>query len=191
MVQYDYTVYTYIFVLFLNLQYIRVTYIFSFCFWLTEHCTSVTQREGHADGWLLVYSISDRESYKAASTALSKVWSLGHVTQRSVILVANKTDLERTRVVSTAGEEGGHGSSVVLLATQGPFVLTEFLRSPSLYTVRMCGAVLQWYLVVICVCVFFMKWCIYFWKTFTLLNNILIRLYWLNGHKTKQKILQG
>ncbi|KAK4303360.1 hypothetical protein Pmani_024614, partial [Petrolisthes manimaculis] len=67
-----------------------------------QDITQAIAREGHADGWLLVYSISDRESYKAASTALSKVWSLGHVTQRSVILVANKTDLERTRVVSTA-----------------------------------------------------------------------------------------
>ncbi|KAK3851156.1 hypothetical protein Pcinc_042173 [Petrolisthes cinctipes] len=67
-----------------------------------QDITQAIAREGHADGWLLVYSISDRESYKATSTALSKVWSLGHVTQRSVILVANKTDLERTRVVSTA-----------------------------------------------------------------------------------------
>lgn len=53
---------------------------------------------------MVVYSISDRESFKAASTALGKVWSLGHVTHRAVILVANKTDLERTRVVNTAGK---------------------------------------------------------------------------------------
>ncbi|KAG7176103.1 GTP-binding protein GEM-like, partial [Homarus americanus] len=56
-------------------------------------------REGHADGWVVVYSISDRESFQEASTALGKIWSLGHVTHRAVILVANKTDLERTRVV--------------------------------------------------------------------------------------------
>lgn len=62
------------------------------------------QREGHADGWVVVYSISDRESFKVASTALGKVWSLGHVTHRAVILVGNKTDLERTRVVNTSGE---------------------------------------------------------------------------------------
>ena len=68
---------------------------------------SPTQREGHADGWVVVYSISDRESFKAASTSLGKVWSLGHVTHRAVILVANKTDLERTRVVNTAGKGGG------------------------------------------------------------------------------------
>ncbi|XP_045112008.1 GTP-binding protein REM 2-like isoform X2 [Portunus trituberculatus] len=69
------------------------------------HLQDITQaiaREGHADGWVVVYSISDRESFKSASTALGKVWSLGHVTHRAVILVGNKTDLERTRVVNTA-----------------------------------------------------------------------------------------
>lgn len=69
------------------------------------HLQDITQaiaREGHADGWVVVYSISDRESFKAASTSLGKVWSLGHVTNRAVILVANKTDLERTRVINTA-----------------------------------------------------------------------------------------
>ncbi|XP_050712943.1 GTP-binding protein REM 2-like isoform X2 [Eriocheir sinensis] len=69
------------------------------------HLQDITQaiaREGHADGWVVLYSISDRESFKAASTGLGKVWSLGHVTNRAVILVGNKTDLERTRVVTTA-----------------------------------------------------------------------------------------
>ncbi|XP_064096901.1 mucin-2-like [Macrobrachium nipponense] len=66
-----------------------------------QDITQAIAREGHADGWVIVYSISDRDSFKDASTTLGRVWSLGHVTQRAVILVANKTDLERTRVVST------------------------------------------------------------------------------------------
>ncbi|CAL4121676.1 unnamed protein product, partial [Meganyctiphanes norvegica] len=57
---------------------------------------------GHADGWIVVYSISDKDSFKTAATMLGHVWSLGHVSQRSVILVGNKNDLERQRHVSTA-----------------------------------------------------------------------------------------
>ncbi|ROT85896.1 hypothetical protein C7M84_004297 [Penaeus vannamei] len=67
-----------------------------------QEITQAIAREGHADGWVVVYAINDRESFKAASTVLGRVWSLGHVTQRAVILVANKTDLQRTRVVTTS-----------------------------------------------------------------------------------------
>ncbi|XP_042889762.1 GTP-binding protein RAD-like [Penaeus japonicus] len=67
-----------------------------------QDITQAIAREGHADGWVVVYAINDRESFKVASTVLGRVWSLGHVTQRAVILVANKTDLQRTRVVTTS-----------------------------------------------------------------------------------------
>ncbi|XP_063589278.1 GTP-binding protein RAD-like [Penaeus indicus] len=67
-----------------------------------QEITQAIAREGHADGWVVVYAINDRESFKTASTVLGRVWSLGHVTQRAVILVANKTDLQRTRVVTTS-----------------------------------------------------------------------------------------
>ncbi|XP_047495902.1 GTP-binding protein REM 1-like [Penaeus chinensis] len=67
-----------------------------------KECRRFRIREGHADGWVVVYAINDRESFKTASTVLGRVWSLGHVTQRAVILVANKTDLQRTRVVTTS-----------------------------------------------------------------------------------------
>ncbi|KAK8738599.1 hypothetical protein OTU49_003958, partial [Cherax quadricarinatus] len=68
---------------------------------LQDVTQAITQEVGQADGLVLLYSISDRGSFKEASTTLAKIWALGHITQRAAILVANKTDLERTRVVST------------------------------------------------------------------------------------------
>nr|XP_045591870.1 proteoglycan 4-like [Procambarus clarkii] len=67
--------------------------------------TQASARQEHADGWLVVYSVSDRDTFRQAATALGQVWALGHLAHTPVILVANKTDLERTRVVTSTGNE--------------------------------------------------------------------------------------
>ena len=56
------------------------------------------------DAWVVIYSVSDKVSFRDAASSLGRIWSKGYVEKRAVILVANKTDLERTRVVSTTGE---------------------------------------------------------------------------------------
>ncbi|GIY87139.1 GTP-binding protein RAD [Caerostris extrusa] len=54
------------------------------------------------DAYVIVYSVSDRKSFSQARHLLSQLER--HIDSKAVILVANKTDLARLRVVST--EEG-------------------------------------------------------------------------------------
>ncbi|XP_046384829.1 atrophin-1-like [Ischnura elegans] len=65
-----------------------------------ENCISTY--EAHA--YVVVYSTSDRASVAVAEETLQCLWKSASVSTRAVILVANKTDLVRSRVVST--EEG-------------------------------------------------------------------------------------
>ncbi|XP_026467225.1 GTP-binding protein GEM-like isoform X1 [Ctenocephalides felis] len=65
-----------------------------------ENC--LTSYEVHA--YCVVYSTSDRESFLVAEESLQALWTAGSMASRAVILVANKADLARCRVVST--EEG-------------------------------------------------------------------------------------
>ncbi|KAL7644988.1 UNVERIFIED_CONTAM: hypothetical protein RMT77_004812 [Armadillidium vulgare] len=58
--------------------------------------------DNRIDAWMVIYSVSDRTSFREATSVLGKIWSEGGVSEQAVILVANKTDLERTRVISTA-----------------------------------------------------------------------------------------
>lgn len=54
--------------------------------------------------YCVVYSSSDRSSYEIAEGILQSLWTLDSVSTKAVILVANKADLVRSRVVTT--EEG-------------------------------------------------------------------------------------
>ncbi|GBL98945.1 GTP-binding protein RAD [Araneus ventricosus] len=54
------------------------------------------------DAFVIIYSVSDRKSYSQARHLLSQLER--HIDSKAVILVGNKTDLARLRVVST--EEG-------------------------------------------------------------------------------------
>ncbi|XP_071447847.1 uncharacterized protein [Hetaerina americana] len=65
-----------------------------------ENCISTY--EAHA--YVVVYSTSDRTSVAVAEETLQGLWKSASVSTRAVILVANKTDLVRSRVVTT--EEG-------------------------------------------------------------------------------------
>lgn len=54
--------------------------------------------------YCVVYSSSDRSSYEVAESTLQSLWTLDSISTKAVILVANKADLVRSRVVTT--EEG-------------------------------------------------------------------------------------
>lgn len=54
------------------------------------------------DAFVIVYSVTDRKSFGHAKNFLSQVEC--YLDHRAVILVGNKTDLARLRVVETDGE---------------------------------------------------------------------------------------
>ncbi|KAL0861222.1 hypothetical protein ABMA27_008789 [Loxostege sticticalis] len=58
-----------------------------------------------AHGYCVVYSTADRDSLAEAERRLQTLWAAGHTARRAVILVGNKADLARSRVVPTDGEK--------------------------------------------------------------------------------------
>ncbi|XP_078048679.1 uncharacterized protein LOC144476030 isoform X1 [Augochlora pura] len=62
--------------------------------------TCIATYEPHA--YCVVYSTTDRTSVRVAEAVLQTLWRSDHVSARAVILVGNKVDLERSRLVSTA-----------------------------------------------------------------------------------------
>ena len=56
------------------------------------------------DAYLVMYSVSDRESFEAATSALSEIQKWQSTDYKPVILVANKSDLVRSRSISKQGE---------------------------------------------------------------------------------------
>ena len=62
------------------------------------------------NGYMVVYAVDEDESAEQADRILAYLKSAGVIQQHAVILVANKADLVRSRVVSATGE----------LSTAGP-----------------------------------------------------------------------
>ncbi|KAK3930392.1 GTP-binding protein RAD [Frankliniella fusca] len=60
---------------------------------------SLSTYEPHA--CVVVYSITDKESFRTAEDILNYLWRERYTQEKSVILVANKVDLARSRVIST------------------------------------------------------------------------------------------
>ncbi|GAB6025898.1 GTP binding protein overexpressed in skeletal muscle, variant 2 [Chamberlinius hualienensis] len=56
-------------------------------------------------GYVVVYSITDRNSFQRAEDILSYLWKGDYMRSKAVILAGNKTDLVRSRVVSTEGQK--------------------------------------------------------------------------------------
>ncbi|XP_039297339.1 uncharacterized protein LOC111057890 [Nilaparvata lugens] len=54
-----------------------------------------------AHAFCVVYSTSDRVSFQQAEESLQALWKMDNIRLKAVILVGNKTDLVRSRVVST------------------------------------------------------------------------------------------
>ena len=57
------------------------------------------------DGYIVVYAIDDSESLQEAERILAYLKSEEILHRNAVILVANKTDLVRSRVISTNGKK--------------------------------------------------------------------------------------
>lgn len=66
-----------------------------------ESCIS-KYNDPHA--YCVVYSSADRSSLECAEKILQALWTLDTISTKAVILVANKADLVRSRVVSTEGK---------------------------------------------------------------------------------------
>lgn len=62
---------------------------------------SLSTYEPHA--CVVVYSIVNRSSLKAAEEILNYLWRENFTQEKSVIVVGNKADLARARVISASG----------------------------------------------------------------------------------------
>lgn len=67
---------------------------------------TISETPEPAVGFLVIYSVVDAASFSEAAALLLRLYGCGAVYRHAVILVGNKTDLVRARVVSTA--EGRH-----------------------------------------------------------------------------------
>lgn len=64
-----------------------------------ENCLATY--EPHA--FVVVFSVTERASYLRAEEVLQYLWRLNLITNKGVILVANKTDIVRSRCVTAKG----------------------------------------------------------------------------------------
>lgn len=70
------------------------------CVFQPENC--ITTYEPHA--YVVIYSVAEKETMLAAEETLQFLWKSASVGTKAVILVGNKTDLVRSRAVTTDGE---------------------------------------------------------------------------------------
>ena len=56
------------------------------------------------DAMVIVYSVVSSESLKEAEETLQYLWRTGSMTDKAIIMVGNKTDLVRSRVVNIVGK---------------------------------------------------------------------------------------
>jgi GTPase SAR1 family protein len=68
-------------------------------------CRNVAESVGFVDAYLVVYSVTDRSSFTYAQNCLQDLKRHRLLTNGvSLLLVANKQDLVRNRIVSESGE---------------------------------------------------------------------------------------
>lgn len=72
-----------------------------FVFKLIKVENTISTYEPHAA--VVVYSVTDRSSFRSATDVLRYLWQEGITRDKSVILVGNKCDLARARVISSQG----------------------------------------------------------------------------------------
>lgn len=63
---------------------------------------SLSTYEPH--GCVVIYSVVARSSFRVAEEIINYLWSENVTRDKSVILVGNKADLARSRVITTAGK---------------------------------------------------------------------------------------
>lgn len=57
-----------------------------------------------AHGYCVIYSTIDRGSFNVAENILQILWTSQNISQKAIILVANKADLARSRLVTAEGK---------------------------------------------------------------------------------------
>ena len=75
---------------------------------------------------VIVYSVVDVTSLKIAEDILQYLWKTGSATDKATILVGNKSDLVRTRVVPIVGKDNQMGSPSVL---SGPKISKAYFEA--------------------------------------------------------------
>lgn len=55
-------------------------------------------------GYCVIYSSADRDSFILAERIIQSLWTSENIAQKAVILVGNKADLARSRMVTTEGK---------------------------------------------------------------------------------------
>jgi Rad/Gem-related GTP binding protein 1 len=56
----------------------------------------------------VIYSSADRSSFNVAERVLQTLWTSQNIAQKAVILVGNKADLARSRVITSEGRNQFH-----------------------------------------------------------------------------------
>lgn len=63
---------------------------------------SLSTYEPH--GCVVIYSVVDRNSFRKAEEIVNYLWNENVTRDKAVILVGNKADLARSRIITTSGE---------------------------------------------------------------------------------------
>lgn len=73
---------------------------FNIPFFQPENCLSSYDPHGYC----VIYSSADQESFMVAERVIQSLWTSENIAQRAVILVGNKADLARSRVITSEGK---------------------------------------------------------------------------------------
>lgn len=91
--------------LFLSICHLAHSYSFTECFLcrlLSQPDECLTNYDPH--GYCVIYSAADRSSFSIAEQVLQVLWTNQNIAQKAVILVSNKADLARSRLVTSEGK---------------------------------------------------------------------------------------
>lgn len=66
---------------------------------------SLSTYEPH--GCVVVFSVVDRSSFRVAEEIINYLWQENYTKDKAVILVGNKADLARARLITSQGKSGG------------------------------------------------------------------------------------
>ena len=89
-----------------------------------ENC--LTTYDPHA--FVLVYSITDRDSFKFAEEILKYLWQESCIKEKVVILVGNKVDLARSRNIRCEGKNINYFLHFITLLAGDPALLVFSLK---------------------------------------------------------------
>lgn len=83
-----------------TIQIITFSHSFFVLSFQPENCLS----SYNPHGYCVIYSSADRSSFVIAERIIQALWTSENIAQRAVILVGNKADLARSRVITSEGK---------------------------------------------------------------------------------------